>query len=360
MSGFDRFLGNKPLVSRIRDAVSGGPAKKVSLAHAYIIEGARGSGKRTLARLICAAAACGSDDRPCMECSSCKKIMRDQSPDVIFVEADDGKVQLGVDVIRRLREDSIFGANDLELKTYIFPAADTMNTQAQNALLKLLEEPPDGILFLLLCENSESLLPTIKSRAPILRLEALPDELIAAWLKENNENAKRLAESDPETFGIAVRRAGGSLGRAAELCDPKSSEECLKSRRAAEQYLKLLAERSRPGGEVTFFEYASRLSTQKQRAELAEIYSMLCAAVRDLLAAKLTKSFHPEFFVTEEKARELSQEYTSLKLSQLFDIFSEAENDLGKNVNLSLSQSRTALRALSTVAGRYRPSADQL
>lgn len=355
MSGFDRFLGNKSLVSRIRDAIETGTNNKSSLSHAYIIEGARGSGKRTLAKLICAASACKEVSAPCMECMTCQKILREQSPDVIYVKADEGKVQLGVDIIRRLREDSVFSANDLEFKAYIFPAADTMNQQAQNALLKLLEEPPDGILFLLLCENAEELLPTIRSRAPILRLEALPDEMIADWLRKNDETAKKLENTDPDAFGVAVRMAGGSLGKAIELCDPKRSENCLKSWHAAEQYLKLLAGRSRPGGETEFFEYASRLASTKQRAELSDIYSMLCAAVRDLLAAKLTKHFCPEFFVTEEKARELSQEYTSIKLMRLFDIFFEAFDDLGKNVNLSLSQSRTALLALSAASGRTRP-----
>lgn len=347
MSGFDGFIGNKALVSRIRDDISAG-----TLSHAYIIEGAEGSGKRTLAKLICAAVACKSDNRPCMECLSCDKIMRDQSPDVICIEADEGKVQLGVDVIRRLRGSAMFGANDLEVKSYIFPEADTMNPQAQNALLKLLEEPPEGILFLLLCENSSNLLPTIRSRAPVCRLEALPDDVISDWLKNNDAAAKKLFESDREAFEVAVRMANGSLGMAKELCDPEKAEECLKSWRAAEKYLELLSARSKPGGEAAFFEYASKLASQKQRQWLSEIYSLLCAAVRDLIAAKLTASFKPEFYVTDEKARSIAQNYTSSRLMKLFDIFSEAFDDLSRNVNLQLSQVRTAMLAASAVSGR--------
>ena len=347
LSGFDDFLGNKTLIERIKSDIAAS-----SLSHAYIIEGAEGSGKRTLAKLICAAVACREADRPCMKCLSCDKIMRDQSPDVIYVEADDGKVQLGVDVIRRLRENAVFGANDLEVKSYIFPAADTMNAQAQNALLKLLEEPPDGILFLLLCENAENLLPTIRSRAPICRLEALPDEMISDWLIKNDETAKNLVGSDREAFDVAVRMAAGSLGRAIKLCDKKRAEECLKSWRAAETYLKLLAGRSKPGGELAFYDYATKLATSKQRNELSEIYQLLSAAVRDLLASKLTKSFRPEFFVSENDAAALANNYTNQKLTRLFDIFNTAADDLGRNINLQLSQSRTAMLAMSAAAGR--------
>ena len=347
MSGFDSFIGNKALVARIRSDINAG-----TLSHAYIIEGAKGSGKRTLAKLICAAVSCGSDDRPCMECLSCDKIMREQSPDVICIEADEGKVQLGVDVIRRLRDNAMFGANDLDVKSYIFPAADTMNPQAQNALLKLLEEPPDGILFLLLCENAADLLPTIRSRAPVCRLEALSDREIADWLLKNDETAKKLAEKNREEFDVAVRMANGSLGRAKELCDPERADECLKSWRAAKEYLALLAARSRPGGEAAFFEYATKLATQKQRQWLGEIYSLLCSAVRDLTAAKLTREFRPEFFVTADDAREIAHDYTSLRLVRLFDIFTDACDDLGRNVNLQLSQTRTAMLASAAVAGR--------
>lgn len=347
MSGFDNFLGNKELISRLRVDISAG-----KLSHAYIIEGAKGSGKRTLAKLLCAASACKNSDRPCMECISCDKIMREQSPDVIYIEADEGKVQLGVDVIRRLRESTMFGANDLEAKSYIFPAADTMNIQAQNALLKLLEEPPKNMLFLLLCENAENLLPTIRSRAPVCRLEVLTDKDIADRLINSDENAKKLYDSDREAFDIAVRMANGSFGYAKDLCDPKKAEECLKSWKSAERYLKLLADRSKPGGEAAFFEYASKLATQKQRTQLSEIYALLCAASRDLLLAKLTENFSPEFFTSVSSAHEISQDYTNIRLMKLFDIFSAAYDELGRNINIQLSQSRTAMLALNAVSGR--------
>ena len=222
MSGFDSFLKNEKLIERLKRDITAN-----RLAHAYIIEGGEGCGKRTLANLICAAASCSESDRPCMECISCYKILRAQSPDVITVGADKDRVQISVDVIRRLREDTVVAPNDLARKFYIIPKADTMNVQAQNAMLKILEEPPPYVMFLLLCERADDLLPTIRSRAPIYRVESLDDDIIIEALK-SDENAKLLSENDPDAFFAAVRLARGSLGRAKELTDPKSAAECLK------------------------------------------------------------------------------------------------------------------------------------
>ena len=80
MSGFDGFIGSEKLISRLKRDIAAG-----RLSHALIIEGAPGTGKRTLARLICAAVSCREADRPCMSCINCSKILRDQSPDVIFI-----------------------------------------------------------------------------------------------------------------------------------------------------------------------------------------------------------------------------------------------------------------------------------
>lgn len=342
MSGFDSFLGNERLKARlIRDIGS------KHLSHAYIIEGAAGSGKRTLAKLICAAVSCHSEAPPCMECLSCDKIMRGQSPDVITVEADRDRVQLGVDVIRRLRSDAVFAANDLDNKFYIFPEADTMNPQAQNALLKLLEEPPEGIMFLLLCQNADNLLPTIRSRAPSCRLEPLGDDMIEHWLLENDPEAIKLHQSDPDAFRAAVKLAGGSLGRARELCEPKSASEALRLWNAAERFVSLLSARGAAANELAFYEYATKLASPKQRSELIEIYQLLADAVRDLVAAKLTHDFRPLFYFDSDTAREISGKFPLSQLMRLSDSIAEALDGLDRNINIGLAQTRLAMSAVS-------------
>lgn len=379
MSGFDGFLGNEELKARLRRDIA---AKRLS--HAYMIEGPRGSGKNTLAKLIAAAVACDEPDPPCMDCVNCRKILSGQSPDVITVEADKDKVQLGVDVIRRLRDDAVFAANDLDVKVYIFPAADTMNIQAQNALLKLLEEPPVGVMFLLLTENAQGLLPTIRSRAPLLRLETLDDKTISSWLTENDADAAALKLDDPKAFDVAVRLSGGSLGAAMELCSPESSEECMRLWRCADKLVRLLSERGTSRSNLEFHEYASKLTSaiqppkgrpekkaeetkpsrtgagrtpsaaqntksppKNQRAELSDVYSLIADAARDLIAAKLARDFRPLFYTATEDADELSSKFPAARLMRLADGAQKAMDGLSKNMNIGLVQSEFAVYVVS-------------
>lgn len=349
MSGFDSFIGNEKLIERLKRDVASS-----RISHAYIIEGVEGSGKRTLARLICMSISCSADERPCMECIGCSKILRDQSPDVITVTAEKGKVQLGVDVIRKIREDSAFAPNELPKKFYIIPFADTMNDAAQNALLKILEEPPPHVMFMLLSENADNLLSTIRSRAPILRTQALDDELVCKYLTENDSTAKRLRDSDPEAFNAAVKLSRGSIGKALSLVGGKRAEECLSFYRSAEQYLEMLASRRDAVSELKFYEFATKLATAKQRAELSAIYSLLADAARDLVLCKLTREPKTVFYTTAEKARAVADSFALGKLMALVDVFVDAKNTLERNANVSLSQVCTFCNAVAATRTNRR------
>lgn len=344
MSAFDSFIGNEKLKDRLmKDIRSGG------LSHAYIIEGPEGSGKKTLAKLICAAVSCRAEEPPCMKCDSCYKIFSDISPDVITVTPDADRVQLGVDVIRRLIEDASFAANDLENKFYIIPDCDLMNRQAQNSLLKILEEPPVGVMFLLLCKNAETLLPTVRSRAPSLRLEAVDDDRMAEWLLENSGNAGDLNKKSPEEFKNIIRMSCGSIGKALELCDPKKADQAAKLREAAYRLVELVANRRDRLNDLEFYEYASKLSQFKQRDELVRVYSLTAEAFRDLIASKLTESFKPLFYSSFDEASGFAQFFPLERLMKLYDIFLSAADNLGLNTALGLAKASTASAVLSAV-----------
>lgn len=346
MSGFDGFIGSEKLISRLKRDIAAG-----RLSHALIIEGAPGTGKRTLARLICAAVSCREADRPCMNCITCSKILRDQSPDVIFITPEKDRVQLGVDVIRRLREDAVFAASDLPVKFYIVPDADAMNVQAQNALLKILEEPPAGVMFLLLAKSAENLLVTIRSRAPTLRLQALTDAEVEAAIA-SDERAAALRASNPHAFAAAVKLARGSIGRALELADPQKAAGCLELYAKAERFMELLAARGSASGELTFYEYAAKLVTQKQRDELAQIYGLLSDAVRDLCALKLASAPELIFWTDREKASSLSAQFALSQLMRLAEVFAEAVRSVNRNAGIGLIQVHTAAEA--SAAGRKK------
>lgn len=201
--GFEGLLGNARLKENLRHSVDSG-----RLSHFYLISGPRGSGKRTLARLLAAAAVCRGEKKPCLSCPACRKAMTDNHPDIISVVDPDRKA-VPVKLVRQYRDDVYIKPNEAEKKVYIFP--QELGTEGQNALLKILEEPPAYGLFLLLAENPQQILTTVRSRCTPLQMESLPKELLLSQLQKQFPNADR------ELLQAAAERSGGYLGQAAEL-----------------------------------------------------------------------------------------------------------------------------------------------
>lgn len=337
MSGFDSFLGNQHLIERLKNDISHN-----TLSHAYIIEGAKGLGKSTLAKLICSAVSCQKGNPPCMSCIFCDKIQRGQSPDIITVEADRDRVQLGVDVIRRVREEAYFAPIELPRKFYIIPDARSMNIQAQNALLKILEEPPHHVMFLLLCENADYLLPTIRSRAPTLRLQPLSDfEIEKHLLSDSN-----FSEIDKDKIKVAIKLSGGSLGVAMKILSTEDNSQSTELYSKAEKYLYLLAHRKNAADELAFYEYATKLVTSKSRGEIGKLYSLMANAVRDMISVKLTKSPVTVFYTSAEKAEKIAAEFSIGNLMRLSTVFTDAATSADTNANINLSMIKTACAAV--------------
>ena len=160
MSGFKDVVGHSEIIQYIQNAVT---EDKVS--HAYILNGEKGSGKKMLAGLFAQTLQCEKGGaEPCYECHSCKQAVSGNHPDIIWV-TNEKPNSISVDDIRTQVNNTV----DIKpyqgpYKVYIIPQADMMTPQAQNAILKTIEEPPSYAVFLLLTENAETLLPTINSR----------------------------------------------------------------------------------------------------------------------------------------------------------------------------------------------------
>ena len=147
------------------------------LSHAYILSAASREEALSAAREIAAAALCSGENPPCGHCRDCRKVAQGIHPDLITVrrlEDDKGKPrqEITVDQIRGMAADAIVLPNEAQRKVYLLPEAETMNLPAQNAALKLLEEPPAGVVFLLCAENAQALLPTVRSRCALLHCTA--------------------------------------------------------------------------------------------------------------------------------------------------------------------------------------------
>ena len=200
---FETFLGN----DRMRENLSAS-LKKGHISHFYLISGPQGSGKKTLARLISAAVLCQGREKPCLSCAVCRKVMENNHPDVITVEDPEHKA-VAVKIVRQIREDVFIRPNESDHKIYIFP--QELGTEGQNALLKILEEPPKYGVFLLLTDNPEKILPTVRSRCTELKLLPLPDGLLRGRLRTEFPDA---ADDD---ITAAMVRSGGYLGQAREI-----------------------------------------------------------------------------------------------------------------------------------------------
>lgn len=203
--GFDGLLGNDRLKQNLTGAFS-----RNRVSHFYLISGPAGSGKKTLARLVAAAAMCRGENRPCLSCSHCRKVMANTHPDFITID-DPEKKYVPVDLIRNARADIFIQPNEADRKIYLFPRAQDMRVEAQNALLKILEEPPAYGVFLLLTDNAEKLLPTVRSRCTELSLQGLPENILRPAL------AKECPQATAQQITGAISRSGGYLGQAVAI-----------------------------------------------------------------------------------------------------------------------------------------------
>jgi len=201
--GFECLLGNERLKKNLKAGIGSG-----RISHFYMISGPTGSGKHTLARLLSAAILCRGVEKPCGQCPACRKVMNDTHPDLITVTDPEHKA-VAVKIVRQVREEMFIRPNEADRKIYVFP--QELNTEGQNALLKILEEPPAYGVFILLSDNPEKLLTTVRSRSVELALTALPEGLLREQLR------REFPEADSQTLQAAMTRSGGWLGQAQVL-----------------------------------------------------------------------------------------------------------------------------------------------
>jgi len=213
MAGFSDIIGHEQIIGHLKNAIA---LDKVS--HAYIFNGPKLSGKMMLAEAFAMALQCegeGTGTRPCLLCRSCKQAVDHNQPDIIYVSHEKPNT-IGVDDIRtQINNDIVIKPYSSRYKVYIVDEAEKMNQQAQNALLKTIEEPPAYAVILLLTTNADSFLPTI---------------FIALHYTESQSGKRRCDQILPdETYRIPDYQADvcaafsqGNVGKAIQLA---SSEE---------------------------------------------------------------------------------------------------------------------------------------
>ncbi len=211
MLGLNEILGHEQIKEHFYNAVLTG-----NISHAYILTGEAGMGRKTLAGAFALSLLCeNSQADPCRQCHACKQVLSGNHPDLIRV-THEKPGSIGVDDVRRQINDTIqIRPYSSSHKIYIVDEAEKMTVQAQNALLKTIEEPPAYAVILLLTTNAEAFLPTILSRCVQLKLKPLPDAAVKEYLTGTME----VSQSQAEIYAAFAR---GNLGKAIHLA---SSED---------------------------------------------------------------------------------------------------------------------------------------
>jgi len=211
---FEQIVGQSFLVENMKNSF-----QKGRIVHAYLLRGPKGSGKRTFAAEIARALNCKSTgDKPCDACSSCLKTLSGNHPDIKRIGIRPDKTRIIIEQIRELQSDIQIKPYEGNYKVYIIENANEMTVDAQNCLLKTLEEPPPyGVIFLL-ADSAEGLLPTIESRCQIIRLKRVGVEDITRVLR------KRCGLPE-EKARLIASLSDGLVGRALELAEHKEFME---------------------------------------------------------------------------------------------------------------------------------------
>jgi DNA polymerase-3 subunit delta' len=317
MSGFKDVVGHKDIVQYIQNAV-----KQNKLSHAYILNGQRGSGKKLLSRLFAMTLQCETGQpEPCGECRSCMQTKNGNQPDIITV-THEKPATISVDDIReQLNGDVMIKPYSSPYKIYIIPEADLMTPQAQNALLKTLEEPPEYAVIFLLTENADSLLPTIRSRCVMLKLRNIKDKLVKKYLMEQLQVPDYQAE-------LCAAFAQGNIGRAVMLA---KSEHFNEIKDEAIQLLKYI-------DEMELHEIVGAIKQiGKYKLEVTDYLDILTIWYRDILLYKATKDveglvFGDQLTFIKKKASNSSYE----GIETILTAIEKAKLRLKANVNFDL------------------------
>jgi DNA polymerase-3 subunit delta' len=288
------------------------------VAHACIIIGPDGIGKSILAMHMAAALLCTGSNKPCGKCNSCSKAEKNIHPDIKVIASS--KRSIGIDEVRDFIEEMYMKPYEGTRKVFIIKGAGTMTVQAQNAILKTLEEPPSDCVIIMLSESTEGLLDTILSRCQIIKLNRVSLDCIKDYLLEKG--------IDREKADMASRLSDGIIGNALKYCD----DSFLKFRGELIDTAKKMVRNNI----VQSFELAEYFS--KNKNDIDEIFDMLTIWFRDIIVLKHVRD--KDLIINKDCYDLLVEESGILSYNRLDRIMDEIKNirlKLKQNANYQLS-----------------------
>ena len=317
MFSFSEIVGHEQIKEHLQVAI-----RDKKPFHAYIFQGDVGVGKETMARTFAAGLQCQSEEsRPCKDCVSCRQIESGNQPDVVWVTRE--KASLGVEEIRQ----QLCNTMDIKpfsspYKIYIVQEAEKMTAEAQNALLKTIEEPPEYGVVLLLTSNISELLPTIQSRCLTLEFRPLSTATVENFLTTQCQVPDYLAKA-------SAAFAQGNLGKAVRYA---KSEEFIERK---DQILSLLR-RVKDMDLTEMLTIIKDLGTRKE--EMRDYIDLMALWYRDVLVFKATKNVNQLLF--QEEVAHISREASERsyeKIEEILQAFEKAKIRIRANVSFDIT-----------------------
>lgn len=317
MAGFDSAVGNRQIKEYFEKAIQ---LNKIS--HGYILSGEDGMGKMELAKAFAQMVQCeGQGKKPCMECHSCKQFLSGNHPDIVYVKHEKPGV-IGVDDVRSgINSDILIKPYSSPYKIYIVDEAEKMSIQAQNALLKTIEEPPSYGIILLLTSNAEGFLPTILSRCMVLHLKPVSDGEMTEYLKGQGIFEERIP--------TLVKFSRGNVGKAMRMAQSESFTVMI------EQIMTLL----KKADQMNIHELLGFVAILTgYKLEIRDCLDFMQMWYRDALMLKATNDLNLLIFKEEYAAiREVGNKKSYEAIEKIIQAIDTAKRRLDANVNFELT-----------------------
>lgn len=318
MADFNDIVGQEQIKEHLQNAL-----KMRKISHAYIINGERSSGKEFIANIYAMAMQCEKGgDNPCLECHSCKQALSGNHPDIIKVTHEKAN-SIGVDDIReKINKDIAIKPYNGKHKIYIMNEAEKMTVQAQNALLKTLEEPPAYAVIMLLTTNLNQMLQTILSRCVVLNMKPVRDELVKKFLMEEQKIPDYKAE-------VCTAFARGNIGKARILA---LSEEFENIKNDAISLLKYIKDME--AGEIA----GAIKKVSEYKLEVNDFLDIISIWYRDVLLFKATSDINSLIFKEEiQHIRKVADRSSYEGIESVIQAIEKAKSRLNANVNFELT-----------------------
>lgn len=317
MAGFKDIVGHEQIIEHLKTAIEMG---KVS--HAYILNGPDLSGKMMIAEAFARALLCEKQDPDgCGECRSCRQSDDRNNPDIIYVKHDKPNT-ISVDDIRtQLNNDIVIKPYSNQYKIYIVDEAEKMNQQAQNALLKTIEEPPAYAVVMLLTTNADSFLQTIRSRCITLNLKSVKNDVIKSYLMTE----KKIPDYQAD---VCAAFAQGVVGKAIKLA---SSDDFNELKESALSLIKRL-------DDIDLYEMGEAIKQiSDYKLQVQDYFDLITVWYRDVLYMKATNDVNGLIFKDEVyDIKKQASKHSYHGIETIIEALDKAKLRINANVNFDL------------------------